>query len=161
MLNDIGQILSWQLVPDTSYDTVWKMMTEIKERLDAQSKTLREIYVDDCCKVRNKLQHIFGETVLIKLDLFHAIQRITKKVSKRHSLFSDFVSSLKLVFRDPSNLGDTRQANTPGSDTLEKNVDAFIKRWKPVKSHDGKAILTCSALEEINRLRTHIAKGCL
>lgn len=105
VLNDIGQILSWQLVPDTSYDTIWEMLKEIKERLHTKKKTLREIYVDDCCKVRKKLQDIFGEATLVKLDLFHATQRITKKASKRHSLFHDFVSSFKLVFRDPSDLG--------------------------------------------------------
>ena len=43
-----------------------------------------------------------------------------KKASKRHSLFSDFISSLKLVFRDPSDLSHVRQLKTPGPDVLEK-----------------------------------------
>ena len=161
LLNDVGQILSWQLVPDTSLDTVWDMLKEIKERFQAKGKMLREIYVDDCCKVRNKLQSIFGETTIIKLDLFHAIQRVTRKASKRHSLFSDFISSFKLVFRDPTALGDARLMDTPDPLTLENNLNAFVECWKSVESHDGKKILSCAVLEEINRLRPHIAKGCL
>lgn len=97
---------------------------------------------------------------LVKLDLFHAIQRIAKKASKRHSLFNDLISSSKSVFRDPSDLSDVRQLKTPGPDVLEKNLNAFVERWGSVKSHDAKTILT-PVLAEINKLRSHIAKGCL
>ena len=161
VLNDMGQILSWQLVSDTSYDSLWEMLTEVSTRLQAKNKTLREIYVDDCCKVRNRLQDIFDEETMIKLDLFHAVQRVTKKASKRHSLFKDFVSSLKHVFRDPNDLGDVRKLCTPEPDILENNINYFIQCWKDVKSHDGKVILTPPVLEQINRLRSHITKGCL
>lgn len=161
VLNDVGQILSWQLVPNTSYDTFCEMLKEVRERIVSMKKTLAEIYVDDCCKIRTKLQSIFGEATPVKLDLFHAIQRITKKTSKRHSLFNDFISSLKLVFRDPSDLSDIRQLRTPGPDILEKKLNAFVERWRSVKSHDGKIILTPPVLLEINKLRSHIAKGCL
>ena len=90
---------------------------------------------------------VFGEAVAIKLDLFHAIQRITKKTSKRHSLFNDFVASLKHIFRNPSDLGDVRQLSTPGPETLESNLNAFVRPWSDVKSHDGKFILTPQVLE--------------
>ena len=73
-----GQILSWQLVLDTSFDTVWNMMSEIKAQIESQGENLHEIYVDDCRKIQNKLHSIFGETTVIKPDLFHAIERITK-----------------------------------------------------------------------------------
>ena len=87
--------------PDTSDDTLGGMLTEVREQIVSTKKTLAKIYVDDCCKIRTKLTNIFGEATLVKLDLFHAIQIITKKASKSHSLFRDFISSLKLVFRDP------------------------------------------------------------
>ncbi|CAB3984751.1 Hypothetical predicted protein [Paramuricea clavata] len=161
VLNDIGQVLSWQLADDTSHDTVIDTFKEINQRLKAKTKTLKEVYVDDCCKVRNKLQCVFGNTVAVKLDLFHAIQRITKKTSKRHSLFYDFVGSLKHVFRDSRDLGDARLLSTPNPEKLRNNLDAFVRRWSNVKSHDGKIILTPQVLEEINKLRPHITKGCL
>ena len=34
------------------------------------------IYVDNCCNCQSKLKAIFGEDV-IKLDVFHAVQRVT------------------------------------------------------------------------------------
>ena len=161
VLNDIGQVLSWQLADDTSHDTVHETLNEINQRLKAKTRTLKEIYVDDCCRLRNKMQSVFGREVVVKLDIFHAIQRITKKTSKWHSLFYDFVASLKHVFRDPSDVGDVRQLPTPSPKDLENNLDAFVRRWKDVKSHGGKIILTSQVLEEINRLRQHISRGCL
>ena len=44
------------------------------------------ICVDNCCKVRKKLQAIFGDKVEVKLDIFHAVKRITRTLSKRLSL---------------------------------------------------------------------------
>ena len=35
--------------------------------------------MDDCCKIWTKLQNIFDEATSVKLNLFDAIQRITKK----------------------------------------------------------------------------------
>jgi ABC-type uncharacterized transport system substrate-binding protein len=58
--------------------TVWNMMSEIKAQIKSQGENLHEIYVDDCRKIQNKLHSIFGETTVIKRDLSHAIQRITK-----------------------------------------------------------------------------------
>ena len=36
---------------------------------------MRVIYVNNCCLVCAKLQRIFGEHVLVKLDLFHWLAR--------------------------------------------------------------------------------------
>ena len=58
-------------------------------------------------------------------------------------------------------MGNVRQLPTPSPKDLENNIDAFIKRWKDVKSHCGKIILTPQVLEEINKLRQHINRGCL
>lgn len=161
VLNDVGQTLTWKLVQDTSYDSLLEVLGEIKQRFIDQEKVLREIYVDDCCKVRKKLEDIFGNQVMIKLDIFHAVQRITKKVSKRHTLFHDFISSLKLVFRNPTDLGTNREQSTPDPTTLENNMNVFVKRWNGVKSDDGNVILTTAVLQEINKLRVHIRNGCL
>ena len=161
VLNDIGQVLSWQFADDTSMDTVCELLREIKTRLAVKKENLREIYVDDCCKVRYKLQDIFGHDVLVKLDLFHAMQRITKKASKRHPLFNDFVTSLKHVFRNSDDIGEVRLQSTPEPQLMQDNIIAFVERWKDVTSQNGQLILTTKVSQEINKLRTHIGKGCL
>ena len=66
VLNDVDQILSWQLVPNTSYDTLGEMFTEVREQIVSTKKTLAEIYMDDCCKIWTKLQNIFYEATLVK-----------------------------------------------------------------------------------------------
>ena len=161
VLNDVGQTLTWRLVQDTSYDSLGELLLEIKERLIKQGKELREVYVDDCCKSRKKIQNIFGDDILVKLDIFHAVQRITKKVSKRHAFFHDFISSLKLVFRSSSDLGINRGQSTPDPKILEKNINMFVQRWTGVKSDNGNTILTTAIIQEVNKLKAHIRNGCL
>ena len=50
-------------------------------------------------------------------------------------------------------MGNVRQLPTPSPKDMENNINAFVKRWKDVKSHCGKIILTSQVLEEINKLR--------
>ena len=76
-------------------------------------------------------------------------------------LFYDFVASLKNVFRDSSDMGNVRQLPTSSPKDMENSINAFVKCWKDVKSHCGKIILTSQVLEEINKLRQHINRGCL
>ena len=64
-----------------------------------------EVYVDNCCQSRNKVQLIFGQDTRVFLDIFHAAQRITKTISKRHPLCQSIMKDIKLLFRDPSDIG--------------------------------------------------------
>ena len=89
------------------------------------------------------------------------MQRITKKASKRHPLFNDFVTSLKHVFRNSDDIGEVRLQSTPEPQLLQNNINAFVERWKDVTSQSGQLILTTKVSQEINKLRTHIGKGFL
>ena len=48
VLNDMGQLLTWQ---GTSFAEVTVLLQALAERPKDQLKT---VYVDDCCKLRNK-----------------------------------------------------------------------------------------------------------
>ena len=63
------------------------------ERLDGMS---RGVVLENCCTVRKKLQGIFRENTVVKLDIFHAIQRILK------SMRSVLLKDLRLCFRQES-----------------------------------------------------------
>ena len=61
----------------------------------------------------------------MKLDLFHAVQRVVSKIPKRGSkgsvikeLRRRLKEDLKLVFRDPSDLGTIRAKSTPSKEIL-------------------------------------------
>lgn len=56
------------------------------------------MFIDNCCQWKNKLKKVFGEELKVKLDLFHAVQRVTRKLSKRHTLYGSCVNDLTQVF---------------------------------------------------------------
>ena len=65
------------------------------------------------------------------------------------------------MFRDPSDLGETRTKDTPDSEVLIKNAQMFLKKWEDVKSLNGNPILTEQAVREVYKIMEHMKKGCL
>ena len=78
---------------------VKKLLNLIHQRAVAQNNTIAVVYIDNCCQWKRLLQEEFGNDLLVKLDLFHAIQRITSKMPKRHSFYGACISDLRVVFR--------------------------------------------------------------
>ena len=70
VLNKHGKVLIWQLTKGTSFD----QLTVLQDVAERAQNELKIIYVDDCCKMRHKITKVFGNNVVVKLDLFHAIQ---------------------------------------------------------------------------------------
>ena len=101
VLNNIGQVIAWQLTQSTSTDEAKDLLLSLMERLRNSRAQFTAVYVDNCCTVRSKLQEYFGQNVSIQLDIFHAVQRITLALSKRHPLYNHILKDIKLLFRDP------------------------------------------------------------
>ena len=76
-LNENKEIVTWKLTRSTKFEHVEDNLKELNERLHKAGVTVRTIFVDNCCKVRGKYQSVFGAEQEVKLDLFHAMQRIT------------------------------------------------------------------------------------
>lgn len=49
---------------------------------------MKLIVLDNCCHWKSKIQKNFANTD-VKLDIFHAVQRITKKVSKKNEFWKE------------------------------------------------------------------------
>ena len=96
----------------------------------------------------------------VYLDIFHAIQRISSKISKRHPFYHYCINSLRMVFRDPADHGLERTIDTPCPSIMEQNLLTFQDKWNKM-SCDGKIILTRAASKEILSLLVHVRKGCL
>ena len=112
--------------------------------------------------MEKKLQEVFGQNLNVKLDLFHAVQRVIKKVPKRDKrgrtmklVRQRMINDLRMVFRDPADIGSTRMANSPSPAVMLRNLDNFLKKWNDQK-HEGHNILPCQTIEELNKLKTHI-----
>ena len=113
MLNHLGQVVTWKLTTDLTFSHVKDTLTNLKGRLERQGKNLMEFYIDNCCSWRRKLQEVFGSGLKVKLDIFHAVKRVSDKIPKKHSLRVPCIEDLRTVFRDPTDKGPTRKKATP------------------------------------------------
>ena len=156
----LGQVVTWKLTPGLAFDNVEDTLVQLKQRLTAQGKNLKEFYIDNCCSWRNKLQHVFGNEVLVYLDIFHAVKRVAEKIPKRHPLRAECMQDLRMVFRDPADRGKERHMETPSPGVLQNNMDIFLQRWKNAE-YDGKKVLKATALKQIANIQVHMKKGCL
>ena len=134
----MGQVIAWQLTKSTSLDEVQPLLNNLASRFITNRHLL--IYVDNCCSLRDKLTTMMGPDILVKLDLFHAVQRLTKTIPKRHPFFHQCMADLKIVFRDPNDLGQNRQLPTPNCETIMKNLDCFMKKWETCV-HEGWSLI--------------------
>jgi len=77
-LNEDHKVVGWRLTKSTSFEEIRDLLQLLNDCLD---NPLQTVIVDDCCKVRNQYQSIFPG-VVVKLDLFHAAQRVIKTFPK-------------------------------------------------------------------------------
>lgn len=82
-----------------------------------------------------------------------------RKISRKHPFYHHCIQSLRMVFRDPTDLGAERTKFTPSAEIIEQNLLNFQKQWTSIASE--KMILTPLAMKEIRSLLLHIRKGCL
>ena len=80
VLNEDGDVVAWQFTKTTSLEEVKPLLLKLKKRIQNESLVIN---TDNCCQVRQQIQDIFGQGVVVKLDLFHAVQRV--EASSRHS----------------------------------------------------------------------------
>ena len=93
VLNSKGQVVAWQFTKSNSIDECHDLLTDLKERF--QSKDSIEVFVDNCCSIRKKLEVVLGRNITVKLDIFHATQRITRVIHKRHPLCRQVMNDIK------------------------------------------------------------------
>ena len=160
VLNNLGQVVTWRLTSSVSFSNTEVQMLAMKQRLEKLGKRVKEFYIDNCCAWRKKLQNLFGQEMKVYLDIFHAVQRVAKKIPKRHRLRYECMEEFRLVFRQPTDLGKNRTKATPETEVIQSNMDRFVERWKNAECQ-GNKVLSKSALKEIDNLRIHVQKGCL
>lgn len=158
VMNEGGQVMGWQFTKTTSMDEVKRLFLNIRNRIVDLEKLI--IIADNCCSVKGKLSEVFGSNMAVKLDLFHAVQRVTKKLPKKHPMYKLCTDDLRLVFRKSTDLGYTRADPTADFTTILNNMDRFIRKWSECELH-GSKIMNEAALKETTLLKTHIKKGCL
>ncbi|KXJ16275.1 uncharacterized protein LOC114574761 [Exaiptasia diaphana] len=160
ILNEKGQVIRWKFALTDSFDDIKPLFESLARDVQEKGYTISAVYIDNCCKWRHQLSTVFPG-VPVKLDLFHAVQRVTKKLSKRSATFSDMCRDYSLVFREQYDQGKERTSPTPNSNELMANLNRFIEKWKTVKTSSGSLIMNKEILKEIRNIQCHIRKGCL
>lgn len=157
VMNGAGHILAWQLTKGTTFSQIESLLKLLKER----SPTIKSVYIDECCKLRGKIKSALGDDVSVKLDLFHAIQRVTRTLTKNHPLFHLCTQDLQLVFRSDGDSGKKRMCSTPSPEIIARKMQGFVYKWENIKTSEGVKVFTALTLPAIERLRKHIQKGCI
>ena len=156
-----GTILTWQFTKGTAFSQVTSLLQNLGKRAEEQDANLNTVYIDDCCKLRRQIRAVFGEAIVVKLDLFHAVQRVTRTVPKRHPLANLLYRELRVVFRAEGDSGEQRKLATPSPEVLLSNINSFVGKWKNIKDDADRAIFTPQTEVAILNLRKHIQRGCL
>lgn len=160
VMNEVGQVVTWQSVYGQSYSTIETLLTSLKARLDKKGCLPQGICIDNCCHWRNKLQKTFGSCIQVKQDIFHAVQRIGLAMSKKHPFHWRCLKEFSKIVRQDGDNGEERLQSTPSPEIIQRNLREFLSKWSPVK-YNGIPVLTDKVHEEIKKLEKHINKGCL
>lgn len=150
-LNENREIIGWRLTKSTAFEDIRSLLQELKHDV-----SVTRIVVDDCCKVRSLYQSVFPD-VEVKLDLFHAVQRVTKTIPKRTELSKQFSKEFGMIFRANGDCGEVRNMPTPQIKVITENLENFLKRWRMCLDQREME----KTVHEIQNLREHIRKGCL
>jgi hypothetical protein len=159
VLDNNGKIIHWRFTKGESFGEVSGIFKELKTRFEKLNNDLEGIVIDNCCKWRGQFFQIFPN-VLVKLDLFHAVQRFVTSLPMEVRLNTDICRAYGLVFRQPNDLGSKRLRPTPDSKTLLINLESFERKWRS-KMWRGTCIFNPAAIKAIANIKLHIMKGCL
>jgi hypothetical protein len=85
---------------------------------------------DNCCADRAILEEIFGKSIKVRLDPFHAIQRCTKVIKKKDMAFAcrrDFAIQVSKVLRSSEDRdGKKRQLQTADPAEISQNISSLL-----------------------------------
>ena len=158
ILNENHEVVDWRLTRTTGHTEIKDLLAKVKSRTET---TLAYIIIDDCCKEKNLYETVFGMEVEVKLDLFHAVQRIVRELPDKNSVPSlKFSKEFGLVFRDQKDQEATRTMPTPSPDVIISNLEQILNRYETFLS-DLESAKREKLEKEITNLRKHIEKGCL
>mgnify|MGYP006928750779 CR=1 FL=1 len=168
ILNEHGQIVSWQFCESQAFEFYRDRMRALKERVATLGTKITVVYIDNCCQLAKLIREVLGEDVEIKLDPFHAIQRLVTTIPKSHPYskqVSDEAGEIIRDGRDSKALNRQRTMDTPSPAVLRDNIERWYAQWKDVYAElkDGTSapVLTIQTEKQVRSLLRHIDNGCL
>jgi hypothetical protein len=99
---------------------------------------------DLCCSDRETLEKNFGDEVIVKLDLFHGLQRITRTMKNADWTKANkiqFKRDLRLTLRQKQDHGHIRKMATPSAEEIYANFDSLMAKWSKISIETTDAII--------------------
>jgi len=95
VLNEYNQVLACKFVQGEDMAEAGEVLEEVKHRLQALGvEEVDSVYSDRCCQDKGLISELFPHLDGIGLDLFHAIQRLTRCVRKKDQIFFSKVAGM-------------------------------------------------------------------
>ena len=129
VLNEQGLVVTWSFTSTEKFEEISQLLISLRDRMASKGITVKQAYLDNCCKWAKLLEDVFGPGLEVKLDIFHGLQRITRTIPKRSKMSSSCSADLRLVVRNRSDVGATRIAETPSPKVINENMDIFVSKW--------------------------------
>eukprot|EP00794_Sanderia_malayensis_P009384 gene9384-10373_t len=162
VMNENKEVLTWQLTKREKFNVVSDMLMNLKNRMDKSPTRLQYFVIDNCCKWENKIKELFGQNVKVKLDLFHALQRLTRTLEKSNPYQNRICQDLRSIFRQEGDSRQFRTMATPTAEVIEQKLLTILNSWESVQALlDGKSIINTKFKKAVENLLIHIRKGCL
>lgn len=159
VLDDQKRVVGWKLTKSTSHQEIKDVLCDIFSRLENADK-LKYVMVDNCCESRQFYQSIFTN-IPIKLDLFHAVQRLTQVLPNKFSAKTRKISNeIGLIFRCKHDRGTVRYMGTPKPQEMLANIEYFMSEHADFID----SLMTEKKKEfykAIENIKGHIIKDCI
>ena len=158
-MNEAREVVAWRLTKTTGHEEVKDLLEPLNPRIG--NNVLTYVIVDDCCKEKKLYKSIFRLDVEVKLDLFHAVQRVVRELPDKKGIEClKFSKEFVLIFREDGDLEEKRTMPTPPAPVIEKNLKQFIKRYERYLNSLNEA-KRHKIENKIKSLERHIDSGCL
>ena len=127
VLNELGMVLAWRFLEDASIPA--DILEEIAQRPNI---CVEEVQSDRCCGEVLVWKHFFPDAQLC-LDLFHAIQRVVREISKKKKGSATAAKAFGMCFRGPREKKFVRSESSRTQtfdESQPDNVPERMAHWK-------------------------------
>ena len=115
---------------------------------------IEAIFSDNCCKDRNSLQSVFSADCVVKLDCFHATNRLIRSFKHKSDIeLRQFSQDVKFIVRQNSDRHDERTMPTASPEVIFKNLQHLKNTWR--------SSLSDETINQIDNLAKHAKSGCM
>ena len=101
-----------------------------------------------CCGADSLYKEIHGDLTLIKLDIWHAIDRIKKSLPARHPTKKSCLTTLSAVFFNDNNHDEP----TLNKHLLTMSFQTWYAKWKPIFESDKFDDAVCRLYKHIQSI---------